>query len=288
MGGVVKALVEVFPGTTFLDLRLAENRALAERYHHPFPLWLMTSDATDAPTREALRARNAAASIAPFVQELSLRLTPEGALFRDDTGMPSTYAPGHGDLPDALRRSGLLGEFRKKSPNGVVVLANLDNLGATVDPVVIGVFLREREAHGAKVMVEVCDKVAGDKGGAPVHAEGRLQVLEEFRMPEGFDPSQVRVFNSNTFVVDARSLDETPVDWSFFPVEKTAFGRKAVQFERLIQELTKAMPAAYLRVPRDGAESRFLPVKDMGELERRRPEIEAVARSRGFLYASPR
>ncbi|MFO0674090.1 MAG: hypothetical protein U0235_31490 [Polyangiaceae bacterium] len=32
------------------------------------------------------------------------------------------------------------------------------------------------------------------------------------------------------------------------------------------------MPAAYLRVPRDGAESRFLPVKDMGELERRRPK----------------
>lgn len=107
-------------------------------------------------------------------------------------------------------------------------------------------------------------------------------------MPEGFDPTSVRVFNSNTFVVDAAALDETRVDWSFFHVEKTAFGRKAVQFERLIQELTKAMPAVYLRVPRDGEASRFLPVKDMPELERRRPEIEAVARSRGFLYASPR
>jgi UTP--glucose-1-phosphate uridylyltransferase len=36
-------------------------------------------------------------------------------------------------------------------------------------------------------------------------------------------------------------------------------------------------------VPREGTASRFLPVKDVPELERRRPEIEAVARARGML-----
>jgi UTP--glucose-1-phosphate uridylyltransferase len=38
-----------------------------------------------------------------------------------------------------------------------------------------------------------------------------------------------------------------------------------------------------LRVPREGVEARFLPVKDMAELERRGPEIEAIAKARGFL-----
>jgi UTP--glucose-1-phosphate uridylyltransferase len=282
MGGVVKALVEALPGKTFLDLRLAENRAAGARYGKPIPLWLMTSDATDGPTEAALRERGSPSNVACFVQGLSLRLTPEGTLFRDDAGEPSTYAPGHGDLPDALRRSGLLARFRSQGGR-VVVLANLDNLGATIDEVILGVFLRERERAGARVMVEVCDKVEGDKGGGPVHAEGALQVVEEFRLPEDFDTKSVRVFSTNTFVVDAQALDETPVAWSWFHVEKNAFGRKAVQFERLIQEITKAMPATYLRVPREGATSRFLPVKDFDELARRRSDIEAVARTRGAL-----
>lgn len=281
MGGVVKAMVEALPGKTFLDLRLAENRAAGERFGTTIPLWLMTSDATDGPIRAALAERGSPANVAAFVQDLSLRLTPEGALFRDDQGNPSTYATGHGDLPDALKRSGLLGEFRRKGGR-IVVIANLDNLGATIDPLIVGTFLRER-ARGARVMVEVCDKVQGDKGGGPVHAEGHFQVVEEFRLPPGFDPSTVKVFSTNTFVVDAQALDETAVPWSWFHVEKNAFGRKAIQFERLIQELTKAMPAAYLRVPREGAPSRFLPVKDFGELDKRRAEIEAVARTRGMI-----
>lgn len=280
MGGVVKALVEALPGQTFLDLRLAENHAASERYGKPIPLWLMTSDATDDGIAAALAERGSPPNVAYFVQGLSLRLTPEGAIFRDDAGEPSTYAPGHGDLPDALRRSGLLSKFRQQGGR-VVIIANLDNLGATIDPVIIGVFLREHASpKRIHVMVEVCDKVQGDKGGGPVHAEGALQVVEEFRLPEGFDASRVNVFSTNTFVVDAQALDETPVPWSWVQVEKAAFGRKAVQFERLIQELTKAMPATYLRVPREGAASRFLPVKDFDELAKRRADIEAVVERR--------
>lgn len=285
MGGVVKAMVEALPGRTFLDLRLAENRTASERYGTTIPLWLMTSDATEEPIKEALRERNAPENIATFVQGLSLRLTPEGRLFRDDDGAPSTYAPGHGDLPDALARSGLLKKFRARGGK-YVVLANLDNLGATVDPIVLGVFLRQRQGASAArpdVMVEVCDKTEGDKGGGPVHAEGHFQIVEEFRLPATFDTSLITVFNTNTFVVDAAALDETRVPWTWFHVEKSAYGRTAIQFERLIQEITKAMPAAFLRVPRRGADSRFLPVKDDDELARRQHEIELVAHKRGML-----
>jgi UTP--glucose-1-phosphate uridylyltransferase len=287
MGGVVKALVEAYGGHTFLQLRLNENASWGRRAGRPVPLWLMTSDATEGPIRGALAENRAPPHVATFTQDLGLRLTPEGALFRGDDGQPSTYAPGHGDLPDAVRRSGLLSSFLAAGGK-YVWIANLDNLGATIDASLLAHFIDT----GADVMVEVAPKVAGDKGGIPVWADAqdaqgktvrRLQVLEEFRLPAGFDAASVRVFNTNTFLVRAEALMGANVPWSWFEVEKKVGDRMAVQFERLLQELTAALPAAYVRVARDGAGARFLPVKDAGELARRREEIHAVATARGML-----
>jgi UTP--glucose-1-phosphate uridylyltransferase len=280
MGGVVKALVEVQHGVTFLDMRLAENRAVSARAGKPVPLWLMVSEATRGPIENALKAAHAPAHVRTFEQTQSLRLNGDGTLFRDADGQPSPYAPGHGDLIDSLRRSGLLDEFRKNGGK-TVWIANLDNLGATVAEEILGAFL----ASGKKAMVEVCDKVDGDRGGIPVHANGHLQVLEEFRLPTSFDASTVRVFNTNTFLVDADALATAPIEWNWFEVEKKVDGKPAIQFERLLQELTGAIDTAYLRVEREGTASRFLPVKDMDELARRRDAILAVALLRGMLTA---
>jgi UTP--glucose-1-phosphate uridylyltransferase len=288
MGGVVKALVEAFDGHTFLDLRLRENATWSSRAGRPVPLWLMTSDATDGPIRDALAKAGAPAHVGTFTQDLGLRLTREGSLFFDAEGHASTYAPGHGDLPDALRRSGLLSAF-VAAGGKYVWIANLDNLGGTIDAAILGHFI---ETAGADVMVEAAPKVAGDKGGIPAWADAedadgkvsrRLQVLEEFRLPKGFDAASVRVFNTNTFLVRARPLLEARVRWSWFEVEKKVGDKTAVQFERLLQELTAAMQATYLRVPRDGVAARFLPVKDHDELARRRDDIRAVAAARGML-----
>ncbi len=287
MGGVVKALVEAIDGSTFLQARLRENAAWSERAHTAVPLWLMTSEATDGPIREALRRAEAPPHVTTFLQDLGVRLTREGRLFLDDEGQPSTYAPGHGDLPDALHRAGLLASFEEHGGK-YVWIANLDNLGATLDASLLGDFIERR----SDVRVEVAGKEAGDRGGIPVWADAsegdgrpvrRLQVLEEFRLPREFDPTLVRVFNTNTFLVRADRLLRTPVHYGWFEVEKKVGTRVAVQFERLLQELTSAMPASYVRVPRHGAASRFLPVKDFDELARRRDEIRAVARERGML-----
>lgn len=286
MGGVVKALVEALEGLTFLDLRLQENRTWSQRAGKPVPLWLMTSEATEGPTRAALDAAHAPEHVSTFLQDLGLRLTREGALLRGDDGQPSTYSPGHGDLPDALRRSGLLSKF-VQGGGEYVWIANLDNLGAGIDPALLGLFARTRK----DVMVEVAPKEAGDKGGIPVWAdaedaagktERRLQVFEEFRLPAGFDAAAVRVFNTNTFLVRADALLHSRIRWSWFEVEKKVGDRTAVQFERLLQELTSAMPAGYVRVPREGAHGRFLPVKDHDELARRRDAIRTVAKARGM------
>jgi UTP--glucose-1-phosphate uridylyltransferase len=287
MGGVVKALVEAFDSRTFLDLRLNENASWCRRAGAPLPLWLMTSEATQGPIREELARRGAPAHVATFTQDVGLRLTREGRLFYEDDGAPSTYATGHGDLPDAVGRSGLLSAFVARGGK-YVWIANLDNLGATIDPAILGRFVEDR----AELSVEVAAKVEGDRGGIPVWADStdasgatvrRLQVLEEFRLPKDFDATAVRVFNTNTMLVRARALEDVRPRWSWFEVEKKVGPRVAVQFERLLQELTGAMTSSYVRVPREGAESRFLPVKDHDELAARKDDIRAVAGARGML-----
>ena len=280
MGGIVKALVEVIPGHTFLQMRLADNRTASKRAGRPVPLWLMTSDATHDDIVAALKKEGAGDHVAAFRQNLSLRLTPEGELFRGDDGKPSEHATGHGDLVDALRRSKLLDRF-VAAGGKYVWITNIDNLGASIDPAILGRFI-EATQKGIDVQCEVCRK-EGDKGGIPVHAEGKLQVLEEFRLPAGFDPSTVSVFNTNTFLVRAEPLLKQPLTWTYFEVEKKVDGRPAIQFERLLQEITAQMPSTYIEVPRDGAASRFLPVKDFDELAKRRADIELVARARSMM-----
>ncbi len=279
MGGVVKALVEALPGRTFLDLRLAENDRLRRASGgKPTPLWLMTSEATNEKIRGALGDRLDGENTATFEQFVSLRLTPEGTLFVDEKGEPSVYATGHGDLPDALKKSGLLRRFIDRGGR-YVWLANLDNLGATVDPAILGWHIE----HGGRATIEVVDKVGSDKGGGPIRWNDRLVVAEEPRMPIGFDATSVPVFSTNTFLVGAEALENLAMDWTYVEVEKKIGDRKAVQFERILNEMSTALDPRLLRVPREGVEARFLPVKDMAELERRGPEIEAIAKARGFL-----
>ena len=281
MGGVVKSLVEALPGKTFLDLRLAENAHLQRLGGQRVPLWLMTSEPTDGPIREALEGKIDGDYLATFEQFVSPRLTKSSAnaeLFLDEHGQPSVHATGHGDLPDALRASGLLDKFLARGGR-VVAIANIDNLGATVDPAIVGYHLD----RGVSVTVELVDKVGSDRGGGPVRWNDKPIITEEFRLPVGFDPTTVPVFNTNTFLVDAAALAALAMEWTYVEVEKKIGTRTAVQFERLLGEITAGLPSQFLRVPREGTVSRFLPVKDTAELERRRPEIEAIARARGML-----
>jgi UTP--glucose-1-phosphate uridylyltransferase len=275
MGGVVKSLVEALPARTFLDVRLAEIDHLRRELGARVPFWLMTSEATDAPIRAALGERLARGEVATFEQCVSLRLTPDGALFVDDRGEPSVHATGHGDLPDALRASGLLTRF-VEGGGRVVWIANVDNLGATIDPAILGAHLQS----GAPVTVELVDKVGTDRGGVPARHDGRKTIVEEMRLPIGFDPASIRVFNTNTFLVDARALLELDFPFTYIEVEKKVGARSAVQLERLLGEITVPLEPAFLRVPREGERARFLPVKDEIELARRRSEIEAVVRAR--------
>ena len=251
-GGLVKGIVEAHGGRSFLEWKLLD----AERWNAPAVV--MTSFATDAATRDFVTGCSLDEPVF-FAQSVSLRLNPDGSLFEED-GEPSPYSPGHGDFADSIRRTGTLDALRERGIR-YVALSNVDNLGARLDPRVIGAHI----ASGALMTSEAVRKEPGDVGGAPVRVDGRPMVVEGLRFPPGLDHESMPVFNTNTFVFGVEALAEPwPLTWLY--VEKEVDGRTAVQLETLVNELSAFVPTNYVEVPRTGPERRFLPIKEPEDL----------------------
>ncbi len=266
-GGEVKGIVPVLGARTFLELKLAQARSLS-----PAPFVIMNSFATSAATERFLVEKNLVADAHTFLQGVSLRLTPSGAIFRDGVGSISPYAPGHGDFPDFIRESGTLAMLRERGVR-LIVLSNIDNLGAVLDPTIVGY----HAAHENSLTVEVARSVPGDAGGAPARVDGKLQVVEGFRWPEGFDTESLEFIATNTFVISLELLAEThPLTWYY--VEKDVDGRTAVQMERLVNELSAHVPTSYLVTPRSGPHGRFFPTKTRADLDRIQNSPDLVRR----------
>jgi UTP--glucose-1-phosphate uridylyltransferase len=265
-GGVVKGTVDVIDGRSFLDIKRASARRRS-----PAPFVVMNSFATHAATLRHLDERGLREDTLPFLQSMSLRLTPEGELYRGADGALSPYSPGHGDFVDSIRSSGTL-ERLHESGIDTLLLSNVDNLFADLDPRVIGFHL----SHGKPVTVELAETLPGDVGGAPAWVGERLCVVEGFRFPTGFDFESLPFMNTNTFVFSTGVLErDYPLTW--FYVEKRVDGRRAVQLERLVGELSSFVETAFLASPRTGADSRFSPWKPPADREalRTSPELRA-------------
>lgn len=268
-GGLVKGLVEAIDGRSFLEVKLAETARLASMLGVDVPTALMTSFATDEPTRAAVARWSVLPQPLVFTQFVAPRLRPDGSLFRDASGVVSLYGPGHGDLLEAIRASGTLTRLRERGVRHVTV-SNVDNLGARVDPVVIGAHV----LAGRPLTVEVACK-DGDTGGAPARVDGRMALLEGPRFPAGFDHGRIPVFNTNTAVVDVDALG-TPVELTWLYVEKDVDGERAIQLEHLYHELSSFVPTTFLVVPRHGPRGRFFPIKVPGDLERSRVALREM------------
>jgi UTP--glucose-1-phosphate uridylyltransferase len=277
-GGVVKAGVEVIENLTFLELKLRDIAQVARAADGKVPVYLMTSFATHARVTsmaEALAPRGL--EVQTFPQFISLRLTDRGELFRDAAGKLSPYAPGHGDLVFALRRVGALAKLRAAGVN-YLFMSNVDNLAATLDPAIVGAHVE----RASELTFEVAALAEGDKGGVPARVDGKLQVIEALRYPLGFEERDIPLFSTNSFVLDLAAIDRD-FELSWFRVTKQVDGRPAIQFERLVNQLTAFVRTHGLAIERTGPDSRFLPVKDPAELTVRLPEIRRVLEARGAL-----
>lgn len=277
-GGGVKALAEVLPGLRFVDVKVRDLSRAATDLDVTISMILMTSFQSEpvlAEVAEELTTDLVQIRTAP--QNMALRVTPSGEIHRGPNGSVSPYAPGHGDLGDALRTSGALAEFIEGGGRHLFV-TNVDNTAATLDAAMIGLHLRA----GNPMTCEVTALAEGVVGGAPYYLEGHMQIVEDFRVPDHARPEQLVAINTNSLIIDADQLT-TPHPLTWFVVQKTVDGQPVVQFERLVGELSAGMATTMALVDSDGVDGRFQPVKDPDELSRRRPAIRQILESRNII-----
>jgi UTP--glucose-1-phosphate uridylyltransferase len=275
-----KSLLEVKDGHSFLDIIVRQVLHLRERTRARIPLLLMNSFATRDDSLAALGRYPELEVDLPldFVQGKVPKLLADGF---DPVEWPSDPAlewapPGHGDVYTSLVTSGVLEQMLDRGYQ-YLFLSNSDNLGAVLEPRILGWFA----AEGLPFLSEVTDRTEGDKKGGHLARRrgGGLVLRETAQTPEedmeAFqDTSRHRFFNCNTIWVELRVLQRTLEERGGVLGLPMIVNRKTVDptdpSSPEVIQLETAMGAAIdafegagaLRVPR----SRFAPVKTTNDL----------------------
>jgi UTP--glucose-1-phosphate uridylyltransferase len=263
----VKALVPAVGGRTFLDLKLEDARRAGGFAGRPVPLAIMTSPLTHDAIAERVRAEP---GVWVFEQRVLPRLTPELEVALEPDGTPSLAPAGHGDFFRALRESGVGAALASRGVR-IVYFTNVDNLAATLDPIVVGAHL----ALGGAVTVEVTARRGPsgklDTGAAPVRVGDRVQLVEHV------DAARHPLISTNNIAFDLRAILEREVPLPWRVARKNAGGRPVLQLEQVTGEITglagpdgrALFRSRFLEVPRDDpATTRFEPVKEREDLPR--------------------
>lgn len=220
------------------------------------PTWFMTAPSIFEKMALHLGGLSPTVEGAVFEQFESYRLTVDNRIDFSEPGVPNLAPTGHGDVGPALVESGVLADNPRVK---YCVIVNCDNVLASLDPVI----LSRHVESGNEVTSELVERAKGDKGGAPVWVDGRLQIVEDFRLPDGFT-DDARYHNTNTMIVNVDVL-KGMTNWRWNRVRKHVDNRVVVQHERLVQQYTERYKTEYVLVDRD---RRYLPVKVEADLER--------------------
>lgn len=276
-----KSLLPVKDELTFLDLVARQVLRLRETYGGPVPLVLMDSFHTRKDSLERLAAYPDLSSgrlPLDFLQHKVPRI-------RADDLSPVVWSaqpdlewcpPGHGDLYLALASSGMLEQLRKAGCDFAFV-SNSDNLGAVLDPALLGWMAAER----VPFLMEVCRRTPiHRKGGHLARLTGGELVLREVaqcppKEEAAFqDIDRHSWFNTNNLWVDLRVLERVLAEREGVLGLPMICNEKSVDANdpsslRVLQ-LETAMGAAISVFP--GARAvgvaghRFAPVKSTGDL----------------------
>jgi UTP--glucose-1-phosphate uridylyltransferase len=275
-----KSLLEVKNGLSFLDIIVRQVLHLRERSGANIPLLLMNSFATREQSLAALARYPELERDLPldFLQGKVPKLLADGL---EPVEWPANPAlewapPGHGDVYTSLATSGLLAELLDRGYEHLF-LSNADNLGAVLEPRILGWFA----GQGLPFLSEVTDRTEGDKKGGHLarRRDGGLVLRETAQTPDedmdAFqDTTRHRFFNCNTIWVDLRALSRTleerggvlglPMIVNRKTVDPTdSSSPEVIQLETAMGAAIDVFEgAAALHVPR----SRFVPVKTTNEL----------------------
>lgn len=277
-----KSLLGVKHGRSFLELIALQARAAS------CPLVLMNSFSTQADSLALLD------QLPPLPGELPRDFLQHKVPKLDrQTLQPVAWPeerlrwcpPGHGDIYNALVTRGVLARMRAMGIR-VAFVSNSDNLGATLDPCILGYFIEQE----LPFLMEVADRTPADRKGGHLARQGSQLILRESaQCPPGDvdrfqDVDRHRYFNTNNLWIDLVALErllEAHGGSLALPLIRNA--KTVDPRDRLstpVFQLESAMGAAIalfagagaLRVPR----TRFSPVKTTADLLRVRSDATVL------------
>lgn len=207
-----KSLIEVREGMSFLDITARQIEVLAEREGVRVPLLLMNSFATRDDSLAAIARHHVSVDGLPpdFMQHMVPKVLCDSLLPAEWPAQPALEwcPPGHGDLYIALVTSGLLDLLESRGIRHAFV-SNSDNLGATLDPAILGHIV----TRNIPFLMEVTRRTEADrKGGHLARARGGGYMLRESAQcppdeaAEFQDVSLYRYFNTNSLWIDLGAL----------------------------------------------------------------------------------
>ena len=276
-----KSLLEVKDGLTFLDVIARQVLALRAESGARIPLVLMDSFHTRADSLALLEGYGELASDVPFdfVQHKEPKLLVDGLAPAEWPANPAQEwcPPGHGDIYPALLTSGMLATLLERGYR-YAFMSNSDNLGAVLDPRILGWFAAQELPY----LAEVTDRTPADrKGGhiAVLRETGGLILRETAQTPEEdmdafTDVDRHPFFHLNNLWVDLRALD------ALLRERDAVLGLPMIVNEKTVDPSDSSSPPVYqletamgaaigvfegsraIRVPR----SRFVPVKTTSDL----------------------
>lgn len=272
-----KGLLEVKPGHSFLDIVISRNRCMDP----PIPVVFMNSFSTSRATQKALERYPWLKNRSVAVEFLQYKVPKVDAATLAPAQYPENPSmewcpPGHGNVYAALYTSGML---KNLLDNGYeyAFMSNIDNLGAVVDPAILGYFIENR----LNFMMETAHRTPRDKKGGHLAKKrsGGYVLREIAQCPEADlkafqNIRKHRFFNTNNIWVSLPALQTIldrkngVMDLPMIRNRKTLDPRDPDSPE--VYQLESAMGSAVSLFGRVGAvcvpKHRFIPVKNTNDL----------------------
>ena len=137
----------------------------------------------------------------------------EGADYTDNVSSQCLHPVGHWyEIPNLLR-NGVLQKLWSERPGlKYLMLHNIDTLGATVDPALLGLHITE----GTCLSFEVITRRIEDRGGGLARVNGQPRLVEGLAMPREEEEFKLSYYNTLTTWIDIHKLlavfELTPAD----------------------------------------------------------------------------
>jgi len=127
----------------------------------------------------------------------------EGSDYTANTPLQCLHPVGHWfEVPNLLRNGVLAGLLAERPHLRYLMVHNIDTLGATVDPAILGLHI----ARGDTLTFEVIARHIEDRGGGLARVDGQLRLLEGLAMPSEQAEFALTYYNTATSWVDVDRL----------------------------------------------------------------------------------